>query len=121
MFYNLGDVKVKGDGDAVLSLVDAPASNGQWHTVSMKRIGKWFQLKMDGGEGRYYNESWGLEDGHHLFALKMYNIVSGAHVVFTKNPIAQGQDLTKSKLSHITRKCVFRDFRQGKIQTILLS
>ena len=97
MFYNLGDVKVKGDGDAVLSLVDAPASNGQWHTVYMKRIGKWFQLKMDGGEGRYYNESWGPENGHQLFALKMYNIVSGAHVVFTKNPIAQGQDLTKSK------------------------
>ena len=96
VLYNLGG----SDGTSELSLDNAPASNGQWHNLLMRRIGKWFQLKMDGGEGRYYNESWGPEGGDQLISIKMYQIVAGGHVVFSSNPIVNGQDLNKSKLLH---------------------
>lgn len=95
MLYNMGG----SNGESSLSLAQAPASNGQWHTIYMRRIGKWFQLKMDGGEGRYINETWGLTDGRELMSMKMYQIVTGAHVVFSKNPIPDGLDLNESKMA----------------------
>lgn len=91
--YNLGG----SNGESTISLAKAPASNGQWHTVNMKRIGKWFELKMDSGEGRYRNETWGPTNGRELISIRMYQIVTGAHVVFTKNPIPDGLDLNNSK------------------------
>lgn len=97
VLYNMGG----SDGESSVSLAEAPASNGQWHTVYMKRIGKWFQLKMDGGEGRYQNESWGLNNGRQLMAMKMYYIVTGAHVVFSKNPIPDGLDLNETCITDI--------------------
>ena len=87
-------------GESSLTLAKAPASNGQWHTVFLKRIGSWFQLKMDGGEGRYYNESWGPASSHQLISIKMYQVTAGAHVAYNnRNPIENGQDLNKSKYS----------------------
>lgn len=93
VLYNLGGA----NGESTISLAKAPASNGQWHTVNMKRIGKWFELKMDSGEGRYRNETWGPTNGRELISIRMYQIVTGAHVVFTKNPIPDGLDLNNSK------------------------
>lgn len=63
----------------------------------MTRIGKYFELKMDSGEGRYRNETYGAPDARELMKINMYQIVSGAHVVFSAKPEANGQDLNNSK------------------------
>ena len=46
-----------GSGDRTLSLPFVDISDGLWHTVFVERHGSQVILKMDGGEGRYYNES----------------------------------------------------------------
>ncbi|XP_060579771.1 LOW QUALITY PROTEIN: neural-cadherin-like [Ruditapes philippinarum] len=97
VLYNLGGA----NGESSLMLAKAPASNGQWHTVYMNRIGKWFELKMDSGEGRYRNETWGPFNGRELISIRMYQIVTGAHVVFTKNPIPDGLDLNNTCITDI--------------------
>ncbi|KAL4234097.1 hypothetical protein ACF0H5_005750 [Mactra antiquata] len=97
VYYNLGGV----DGESVLSLSKAEASNGQWHTVYLKRIGKWFELKMDGGEGRYRNETWGKPGGRESISIKLNQIVTGAHVVFTKTPYPDGLDLNETCITDI--------------------
>ncbi|KAK3581134.1 hypothetical protein CHS0354_033929 [Potamilus streckersoni] len=99
--YNLGDSYVKGDGDLELALSYARASNGQWHSVTLTRIGKWLELQMDGGEGRYRNETYGPTDGHQMFSMKMDQVVSGAYVVFSRNPLPQGQDLNSTCVNDI--------------------
>mgnify|MGYP000486511439 CR=1 FL=1 len=93
VLYNLGGT----NGESYLTLSSAPASNGQWHTVYMTRIGKYFELKMDSGEGRYRNETWGTAGARELIMINMYEIVTGAHVVFSTNPVVNGQDLNQSK------------------------
>lgn len=87
-----------------MRLDSADASNGQWHTLEMRRIGQWFQLKMDSGEGRYYAESWGSPLGTQVFFMSMSKILLGARVVFGQKdpneakPVFDGQDLSKSEL-----------------------
>ncbi|KAH3768209.1 hypothetical protein DPMN_169421 [Dreissena polymorpha] len=98
VLYNLGGQ----DGESALTLARAPASNGQWHTVSLRRIGRWFELKMDDGEGRYRNTTWGPIGGRELITIDMYGIVSGAHVVFSNNPIVDSLDLNQSEFAFIS-------------------
>ncbi|GFR69872.1 neural-cadherin [Elysia marginata] len=56
--YNLGD------GEKTLDLTHAQANNGQWHTLLMKRFGREFHLKLDGGEGINYNYTLGGKERH---------------------------------------------------------
>ena len=93
VLYNLGG----SAGESILPLSRARASNGQWHTVFLRRIGRWFQLHMDSGEGRYRNETRGSMNGRELIQIDMYGIVTGAHVVFRNNPIVHSQDLNESE------------------------
>jgi hypothetical protein len=95
--YNLKDYD-NSMMDNVISLSAAPAANGQWHSLSMKRIGRWFQLKMDSGEGRYYNETWGSVTDSQFFNLKRDQIVSGSMLKFVPNADFHSKDLSKSKL-----------------------
>ncbi|WAR12271.1 CADN-like protein, partial [Mya arenaria] len=97
LLYNLGG----SSGESVLSLTEARASNGQWHTVHMRRIGRWFELKMDGGEGRYRNETWGSLGGRELIQIDMYGIVSGANVVFRTKPVVHSQDLNETCITDV--------------------
>lgn len=90
----------------VISLSSAPAANGQWHSLSMKRIGRWFQLKMDSGEGRYYNETWGSLHDSQFFNLKRDQIVSGSLVKFRPNANFHGKDLRDSKWQFSSKYCV---------------
>ena len=47
--YNLGS------GEQKLELTYVNASDGQWHTARVDRVGAWVTLKVDGGEGRFFN------------------------------------------------------------------
>lgn len=48
----------------------------------VKRIGQWVQLKVDGGEGRNFNESFGFLGGHREIRLSQRNIFAGGDVRF---------------------------------------
>lgn len=96
VIYNLKDYD-NSMMENVISLSAAPAANGQWHSLSMKRIGRWFQLKMDSGEGRYYNETWGSLQDSQFFNLKRDQIVSGSLVKFRPNANFHSKDLRDSK------------------------
>jgi hypothetical protein len=63
--YNLGNL-----GDKELTLHFVNASNGEWHTVYMERYGKAVTLKMDVGEGRFYNHTSGDTHGHQITRLE---------------------------------------------------
>lgn len=81
----------------VLPLSSVRANNGQWHHVTFMRTGKWFQLKMDSGEGRYYNETWGKAGASQNFNLRRDQIVAGARVVFDADPTFDKRGLKDSK------------------------
>jgi len=57
-------------------------SDGSWHTAYINRIGQWVQLKVDGSEGRYFNESFGFPDGHREIRLSQRNMFAGGDVRF---------------------------------------
>jgi len=81
----------------VLSLSAVPANNGQWHHVTFSHIGKWFQLKMDSGEGRFQNETWGGPGEGQKFSLRRDEIVAGARVIFDSTPNYNGRGLSQSE------------------------
>ena len=83
--------------DNRLSLPAAPANNGQWHTVYVRRVGRWFHLSMDGGEGRNVNQTFGSDKHSQFFNLRRDQIVAGARVSFDP-PYFNGKGLTQSKL-----------------------
>ncbi|XP_033753809.1 LOW QUALITY PROTEIN: neural-cadherin-like [Pecten maximus] len=85
----------------VLSLSAVRANNGQWHHVKFIRTGKWFQLKMDGGEGRYYNETWGKYGESQKFHLRSDQIVAGARVVFDATPTFDKRGLKDTCITDI--------------------
>lgn len=105
VIYNLKDYD-NSMMENVISLSSAPAANGQWHSLSMKRIGRWFQLKMDSGEGRYYNETWGSLHESQFFNLKRDQIVSGSLVKFRPNANFHGKDLRDSKWQFSSKYCM---------------
>jgi len=74
--YSLG----AGEQRVVLSYVNV--SDGTWHTAFVNRIGQWVELKVDGGEGRNFNESFGFSSGHHEIRLSQRNIFAGGDVRF---------------------------------------
>jgi len=57
-------------------------SDGSWHTAYVTRIGQWVELKVDGGEGRNFNESLGIPNGHREIRLSQRNIFAGGDVRF---------------------------------------
>jgi len=63
-------------------LTYANVSDGTWHTAYVSRIGQWLELKLDGGEGWNFNESFGFPDGHREIRLSQRNIFAGGDVRF---------------------------------------
>jgi len=74
--YSLG----AGEQRIVLSFVNV--SDGAWHTAFVSRVGQWVELKVDGGEGRNFNESFGFPTGHREIRLSQRNIFAGGDVRF---------------------------------------
>ena len=70
-----------GSGDKVISLPHLNVSDGLWHTVYIRRYGNQAILKVDGGEGRYYNES-EPQDDFRLISLSGKDIFAGAEVEY---------------------------------------
>ena len=56
--YNVGS----GEQSLLLSFVNA--SDGQWHTAAVDRVGQWVSLTLDTAEGREVNQSLGQVQGH---------------------------------------------------------
>jgi len=72
-----------GSGELTVSLTYANASDGQWHVVSVERVGQWVTLKMDGGEGRWFNESTGgVVGGRTLIRISQRSVFAGGDVRF---------------------------------------
>jgi len=89
-----------GSGEQQVALSYANVSDGGWHTAYVNRIGQWVELKVDGGEGRNFNESFGFPGGHHEIRLSQRNIFAGGDVRF---PSSNSLPL------------VDRDFQNGKL------
>jgi hypothetical protein len=93
----------------IISLSDAKANNGQWHTVKFIRSGQWIQLKMDSGEGRYFNETFGNQQDSVGFYLRKDRIVSGSRVVYDPSTRFEGRGLVDSKtIYHYICKRLYR-------------
>ncbi|KAL5017034.1 hypothetical protein ScPMuIL_006623 [Solemya velum] len=63
-----------GNGPIVLSLDSANITDGQWHTVTVKRYDREFFLMMDTGEGRFYVDSVRTEDLDGLLNFGSYDV-----------------------------------------------
>lgn len=74
--YNLGS------GEQQVGLTRVNVSDGEWHTVQVHRIGQWVELRLDGGEGRYFNESFGLPGGHLEIRISQRSLFAGGDVRF---------------------------------------
>ena len=76
-----------GDGNRNLQLSDVSASDGQWHTIYVERRGRHMVLKMDGGEGNKYVETYGTSDTlHQELTVKGDQIYAGAEVSYEHSP-----------------------------------
>lgn len=92
VLYNLGD------GNHVGSLDRVSANDGQWHTVKIKRRGKFMALSMDNGEGSHYWEFQGPDSGHHLFEVRPNQIYAGAALDYGHTtPQVADKDLDSGK------------------------
>ena len=58
-----------GSGNRYLSLDYVEVNDGEWHTVLIGRYGNQAVLRLDSGEGRFYNETWIEDEGHVLMSL----------------------------------------------------
>lgn len=58
------------------------ASDGVWHTARIHRIGHWVEIKLDGGEGRYFNESFGNTEDHLEIHVSQRSLFAGGAVRF---------------------------------------
>ena len=74
--YNLGS------GEEMVFLAFVNVSDGQWHTVNVKRLGKSSTIKLDGGEGRYYNRTEGSWLGHLHINVAPHSFFAGGDVKF---------------------------------------
>ncbi|CAH1802490.1 unnamed protein product [Owenia fusiformis] len=70
-----------GNDDDVIRLTEVSANDGAWHTVKVERVGKLFTLKMDNGEGRFFNQSVGVDYSLRYFVLTGAPIYGGADVI----------------------------------------
>ena len=58
-----------GSGNLYLSLDYVEVNDGEWHIVRIRRYGNQAVLRLDSGEGRFYNETYIHDDGHMLMFL----------------------------------------------------
>lgn len=57
-------------------------SDGVWHTAYVQRTGQWVELRLDSGDGRYFNESLGIPEGHLEIRISQRNVFAGGDVRF---------------------------------------
>ena len=69
-----------GSGLRVVQLPYANASDGQWHTLQVKRYGNQITLRMDDREGRYIAYTPFDSQDHSLITLEGKRIVAAANV-----------------------------------------
>lgn len=74
--YNLGS----GEQDVILSHFNV--SDGRFHTVKIERVGQWVTMKLDGGEGRFFNESLGVPGRHLNIRISQSSLFAGGDVRF---------------------------------------
>ena len=60
------------------------ASDGLWHVVTISRYGNQVILKMDQGEGKYYNESLPNEEHRLMYMHDTRQTYGGAEVYYRK-------------------------------------
>lgn len=91
--YNLGS------GEEMVSLHHVNVSDGQWHTAYVNRIGKMAIMKLDGGEGRFYNVSLGSNGGHLQIKVAKRLFYAGGDVKFPSSqaPAIVDYDFRDSK------------------------
>ena len=86
-----------GSGDIDLSLPNLNVSDGLWHVAYIRRHGNQVTLQVDGGEGRYFNETVPTDDYRLLLLNGM--LFGGAGVVYRpyhKDPVVTNA-MQKSK------------------------
>lgn len=71
-----------GSGEVDLRLSQVNVSDGQWHTVYIDRHGQWVTLKLDTGEGRWFNETLGMPSGHLYMKLSQHGLLAGGDARF---------------------------------------
>ena len=91
--YNLGS----GENEVGLNQVNV--SDGYWHTIYVERIGKMAVIKLDSGEGRYYNMSLGAIGGHLQILVARRQFYAGGDVKFpsSKDPAIVDYDYRDSE------------------------
>ncbi|KAK7504632.1 hypothetical protein BaRGS_00004118 [Batillaria attramentaria] len=94
VLYNLGD------GEQQLELSQAPVSNGQWHTVNVKRYLQQMTLTLDGGEGRNYNFSRGNPKGKVNLVIQRF-IFAGASISYSQDIYVLTRDLNATCVDDI--------------------
>jgi len=57
-------------------------SDGVWHTAHLQRVGHWVELRLDGGEGRCFNESFGNIGDHLEIHISQRSLFAGGDVRF---------------------------------------
>ena len=86
-----------GSGDTEISLPNLNVSDGLWHAAFIRRHGNQVTLQVDGGEGRYFNETVPTDD-YQLLRLNGM-LFGGAGVVYRpyhKDPVVYNA-IEKSK------------------------
>lgn len=83
-----------------MTLTNFNASDGEWHSVFVNRVGQWVVLRVDSGEGRYFNESSSLVGGHVEMHIAQRGLLAGGDIRF---PSADSQPL------------VDNDFNDGRL------
>ncbi|XP_077285553.1 cadherin-N2 [Arctopsyche grandis] len=78
--YNLNSQK-KEEKDVWLSTV--LVDDGQWHVAKVNRFGSTAILELDGGEGRYYNETFVFEGHQWLLIDKQEGVYAGGKAEYT--------------------------------------
>ncbi|XP_033747330.1 neural-cadherin-like [Pecten maximus] len=84
LLYNLG-----GD-EGLLAMPGVAASDGQWHTVNIKRVSKTIIMSMDGGEGPFYVTTHGPANGQGEITLLPQQIYAGAELRYADNSDTTG-------------------------------
>ena len=82
-----------------MALNQVNVSDGQWHTIFVERIGKMAVLKLDSGEGRYYNMSRGSLTAHLQILVARRQFYAGGDVKFpsSRDPAIVDYDFRDSK------------------------
>ena len=72
--YNLGRA------EQLVSLSRVNVSDGEWHTAYVHRVGRWVTLTLDRGDGRYFNQTLGAENGHLQIRVSQRSLIAGGNV-----------------------------------------